>query len=461
MSLSFEEHIPGEFSKQGYVNQQIFPQPSPKKLQTKPDKPLQKRVQHNQENSLMRNQGEKSPGFPNEKQNGKHFRTTGGWRDSPSREPLKQILAPNHANNKVIDHQQVSKRPLPIQGSSGVQKVPLKRGNALGLDVKGRSPKSFTSDSNSRSKVNGKLLSAKGPNTLHHTDARNNQQTNGHKFQIMRSNPQSLEGRDGKLISDFPNEQVVPANQPGCKTRQRNVDQRRFLVHSDGQELHHNSCPLPVNQVQRPVLETVFEGDTPDGTLNKSMNETELEFQLGETMQAQDGLQQAQRVASYVGRDPDKNGSPGLIFDQDGKQNVVFQCIEQQRKEGSVPRPRNLENMEDRINQPIICRKDCHEEMPGCSTVSASDRRVDQAHSKATQEFKVTDRHTFDRDREERLPENKETADVVTRQANQKCSGEMTRPDPYELLMRQDAQLRQLQEQVMFVVSESLLDEFE
>ena len=418
-------------------------------------------MQHNQENNLVRNQGKRSPGFPKEKQNGKQFRTDGGWQDSPSREPLKQILAPNHANSKVMDQQQVSKRPLPMQGSSGVQKAPLKRGNAPGRDVKGRSPKSFTRDSNSRSKVNGKQLSAKGPSALYCNDDRNYQQINGHKFQIIQSNPQSHEGRDDKVISDFSNEQVVSASQPGCKTRQKNVDQRRFVGHSDGQELHHNSCPLPVNQVQRPVLETVFEGDTPDGTLNKSMNETELEFQLGETMQAQEALQQAQRVASDVGRDPDKNGSSGLIFDQDGKQNVVFQCMEQQRKEGSVSRRGNLENMEDRINQPIICRQDSHEEMPGCSTVSASDCRVDQAQSEATQEFKVTDRHTFDRDHEEKLPENKETADVVTRRANQKCSAEMTRPDPYELLMRQDVQLRQLQEQVMFVVSESLLDEFE
>ena len=451
MSLSFEEHIPGECSEQGYVNQQIFPQPNPKKLQTKPDKQSQKRVQHNQENNLVRNQGKSLPGFPKEKQNGKQFRTNGGWQDSPSREPLKQILAPNHADNKVMDQQQVSKRPLPMQGSSGVQKAPLKRGNALRRDVKGRSPKSFTSDSNSRSKANGKQPSAKGPSVLQCTDARNYQQTNRHKFQITQSNPKSHEGRDDKVISDFSNEQVVSASQPECKTRQRNVDQRRFVGHSDGQELHHNSCPLPVNQVQRPVLETVFEGDTPDGTLNKSMNETELEFQLGETMQAQEALQQAQRVASDVGRDPDKNGSPGLILDKDGKQNV-FQCTEQQRKEGSVSRRHNLENMEDRINQPIICRQDSHEEMPGCSTVPASNSRMDQACSETTQEFKVTDRHTFDRDHAEKLPENKETVNVVTRQANQKCSAEMTRPDPYELLMRQDAQLRQLQEQVMFVV---------
>lgn len=418
-------------------------------------------MQHNQENNLVRNQGKRSPGFPKEKQSGKQFRTSGGWQDSPSREPLKQILAPNHANNKVMDQQQVSKRPLPVQGSSGVQKAPLKRGNILGRDVKGRSPKSFASDSNSRSKENGKQLSEKGPSVFQCSDARNYQQTNGHKFQTMRSNPQSHEGRDDKVIFDLPNEQVLSASQPGCKTRQRHVDQRQFLGHSDGQELHHNSCPLPVNQVQRPVLETVFEGDTPDGTLNKSMNETELEFQLGETMQAQEALQRAQGVASDVGRDPDKNGNPGLIFDQDGKQNVVFQCMEQQRKEGSVSRRRNLENMEDRINQPIICRQDSHEEMPGCSTVSASGSKVDQAHSEKTQQYKVTDRHTFDRDHEEKLPENKETADVVARQANQKCSAEMTRPDPYELLMRQDAQLRQLQEQVMFVVSESVLDEFE
>ena len=415
-------------------------------------------MQHNQENNLVRNQGKMSPGFPKEKQNGKQFRTNGGWQDSPSREPLKQILAPNHANNNVMDQQQVSKRPLPMQGSSGVQKAPLKRGNTLGRDVKGRSPKSFTRDSNSRSKVSGKQLAAKRPNALHHTDARNYQQTNGHEFQIMRSNPQSDEGRDDKVISDSPNEQVVPA---GGKIKQKHVDQQRFVGHSDDQELHHNSCPLPVNHVQRPVLETVFEGDTPDGTLNKSMNETELEFQLGETMQAQEALQRAQRVASDVGRDPAKNGNPGLIFDQDGKQNVVFQCMQQQRKEGSVSRRGNLENMEDRINQPIICRQDSHEEMPGCSTVSASDSRVDQAHSEATKQHKVTDRHTFDRDNEEKLPENKETTDVVTSQAKQKCSVQMTRPDPYELLMRQDAQLRQLQEQVMFVVSESLLDEFE
>ena len=460
MSLSFEEHILGEFSEQGYVNQQIFPQPNPKKLQTKPDKQSLKRVQHNQENNLVRNQGKRSPGFPKEKQNGKQFRTNGGWQDSPSREPLKQILAPNHANNKVMDQQEVSKRPLPMQGSSGVQKAPLKRGNALGHDVKGRSPKSFTSDSNSRPNVNGKQLSAKGPNALHHTDVRNNKQTNGHKFQTMRSNPQSHEGRDDKVISDFPNEQVVSASQAGCKTRQRHVDQQRFVGHSDGQELHHSSCPLPVNQVQRPVLETVFEGDTPDGTLNKSMNETELEFQLGETMQAQQALQQAQRVASDVGSDPDKNGNSGLIFDQDGKQSVVFQCMDQQRKDGSVRRLENIENMEDRIHQPTICRQDSHEERLGHSaddkskewpnhdSVSVSNGSVDQCCSKEkTQQHKATDRHNFDRDHEEKLRENKETAE-----AKEKCSVEMTRPDPYELLMRQDAQLRQLQEQVMFVV---------
>ena len=408
----------------------------------------------------MRNQGKWSPSFPKEKQNGKQFRTNGGWQDSPSREPLKQILAPNHANSKVMDQQPVSKRPLPMQGSSGVQKAPLKRGNALGRDVKGRSPKSFSSDSNSRPKVNGKQLSAKGPSVFQCTDARTYQQINGHKFQITQSNPQSHEGRDDKVISDFPNEQVVSASQPGCKTRQRNVDQRRFVGHSDGQELHHNSCPLPVNQVQRPVLETVFEGDTPDGTLNKSMNETELEFQLGETMQAQEALQQAQRVASDVGRDPHKNGSPGVILKQDGKQNVVFQCMDQQRKDGSVHRLENIENMEDRIHQPIICRQDSHEERlghsaddkskewPNHASVSVANGSVNQCCSKEkTQQHKATDGHNFDTDHEEKLPENKETAE-----ANQKCAVEMKRPDPYELLMRQDAQLRQLQDQVMFVV---------
>ncbi|KAJ7383821.1 hypothetical protein OS493_025693 [Desmophyllum pertusum] len=98
-----------------------------------------------------------------------------------------------------------------------------------------------------------------------------------------------------------------------------------------------DSFPPQGNQIQKPSLDTVYEGETPDGTLNKSINETELELQLVETSPApHEALISRQSHRSDSNTDRDTHGDAGLILDLEGQTRQGYIQTQRQGRKSEV-----------------------------------------------------------------------------------------------------------------------------
>ena len=397
-------------------------------------------MQHDQENGQMKRHEKMLPGFVNNnnkgKEQAKQVRNNVTPQNSPSREPLKQILAPNqtHANVMNQKHTQLSQKPHPMQGSA-VQRVPSQRGSRPGHNMQGRTQKVFSDQSIPRPKENRRQPSPKGPNVVHGTDSRRDQQKLRIQNQRIGSRTQHSERVDGRIYPNVPN-QMSSLNHQDVENKEQQVDQQRYPQATDHLEVKNSRFPLPVEQVQRPILETVFEGETPDGTLNKSMSETEPEIQITGTSQATRGpliLPDSQRGVSNTDSKTYSSNNGGRILTE---------------------RSWNTENREEGFTHPVVCGLDGNEERLDDVAGHTSESSAQwQSHERERQQSKPTDENTGNRTHEGTFPDNKQVADMGTGQANKECpEEEMERPDPYELLIRQEAQLRQLQEQVMVVL---------
>ena len=512
LSLSFDEQ-PVDHSEQDYTNQQIFPHPRPKpnQQQEKAQKEPQQRKQLDQENGQMRPQGEISPGFVKGKERIKQLRNNASPQNSPSREPLKQILAPNQTHAKVISQtqKQLLQKPHSRQVSV-VQKVPSQKGSKPGHNIHKREENAVTAHSIPRSKTSESQASPKGTNVKCGTESTRDQQTpklpsndrvrtrlqdcNGvdvrpfpqqmiSKCQDGETRPRQLsqqqtpklpsngKGRarpqhsNGVDARQFP-QQVISSNCPKDETRPRQLAPQQFVRQSDHQMFNKRSFPLPVDQMQRPLLETVFEGETPDGTLNKTMDETELERHItgmSEISQSPLGMLQAQKGLCITDSETYSDGSDGLMFDQNARQ----------RHHGYQ---RNTENKGERSTKPLACEKDGHRESLDNTAAHASEERLDKVEERISEETmdnktrdssginpqqqynsqkeqsNALEENNNDGKHEGSFPVNKQVTDVSTGQTSKSPADEVTRPDPYELLIRQEAQLRQLQEQVMMLI---------
>ena len=464
LSLSFDEQSPGEHLKQGYANQQILPHPHLKsKQQTKPHGQPQQQIQHEQENGQMRLQKEVSPGFVNGKEHVKQVRNNGAPQSSPSREPLKQILAPNHEKVMNQKQKQLSQKPHPMQGSV-VQRVPNRRRSSPSDNVLERRPKVISDHSVPRPKGNGRQQPGKGLNVVHGTGLRTDQQ----KLK-MRTKLQDRESVDKRA----PPKHMILSDHHDGENRVTQVHWEQSVRPSNHQELNSNRFPHPVNQMQRPPLETVFEGETPDGTLNKSMDETELERHitgLSQSPQSPLGILQSQMGAGNRDSEPGSVESAGVILDQK----------QEQGGHGHIQTQINTESRKDRFIYPAVCESNSNKERMdniaehankerlGCSADLIPKERLDndadhnmvshasngneqwQIHVRERQPSKSTGENTNGRRHEGTLPTNEQVSEVVTGQQAE----EVARPDPYQLLIKQEAQLRQLQEQVMIVFDE-------
>ena len=454
LSLSFDEQAVGDHSEKDYTNQQIFPHPHPK-----PKQP-QQRTQLDQENGQMKLQEEISPGVVKGKERIKQLRNNTSPQNSPSREPLKQILAPNQTHAKVMNQKQkqLLQKPHPRQ-VSGIQKVPNQGGSKSGHNMHKRAENAVSSHSIPRSKTSERQVSPKGTSVRHGTASRRDQQTpklpsNGRG----RTRRQDCNGVD---VRPFP--QQIISNCQDDETRPRQLAPQQFVRQSDHQVLNKNSFPLPFEQVQRPLLETVFEGETPDGTLNKTMDETELERHItgmSEISQSPLGILQAQKGTCNADSETYNGDSAGIMFDHNGKQRHGYQT--------------NVENKEERCSKPLACEKDDHKESLENTAAYTTKERLDNVEcmseermdNKTRDSSGVSPPRQFNRQRgqskameenndkkhEGSFPVKKQVTDVATGQASECPAEEVTRPDPYELLIRQEAQLRQLQEQVMLIL---------
>ena len=419
LSLSFDEQAIAEHSEQGYTNQQILPRPKLQAQQTKPQNQPRKQQQQDQENDHANFQNERSAGFAKGKE---WFKQDRALQNSPSREPLKQILPPNQTHPKVRSPKQTQLR----QKSHGEQRTPVeasnRRRNSPGCIVQGKSQATVSGHSRAQFKGDGSQTSVKGHNAFHEIDLRNGEPKQKTSNPTVRPSPQGSEGVDSRAFQNLPRQQMISSKQLGVENSGRQVDEQQLVRLIDDK-----SFPPHGNQVEKPFLETVLEEDSADGTLNKTMSETELELQITATSP----------VWSISKTDCESHGSTaGVIIDRNGE-----------TQHGYVQTHRRTE-IRDEIsfcpmdNEEHCGKKERLDNIQGVMSCSSSQQQSngnerEEPNSREENNVLVYPEGTF---------QGKVGDGVVAKLTS--AEG-LTLPDPYQLLIRQEAQLRELQEQVL------------
>ena len=419
LSLSFDEQVLGEHSEQGYTSQQILPHPKQHAQQTKPQNQPKKQQQQDQENDHRKFQKERSAGFAKGKEWLKQDRNGRALPNSPSREPLKQILPPNQTSTRVKSQTQTHLPQSSHKEQRTAVEVPNRKRNSPGRTVQGRAQATVSGRSTAHS--------VKGPNAFHRSDSQNDEPKQKTPNPTARPSPQGSEDVDSRALQNLPRKQMISSNPLGVENRGRQVGQQQLVRQTDD-----NSFPPQGNQVEKPFLEkpfleTVLEEDSVDGTLNKTMDETELELQIIATSS----------VTSISKTDCESRGSTaGLITDQNGL-----------LQHGYVQTQRRTEIRDELSSCPI--------DSEHCGKKEVLDNTEGViSHSSAQQQGNENERRKRNREannvlvyQEGTFQGNKQVGDGVT--AKPMSAEGLTLPDPYQLLIRQEAQLRELQEQVL------------
>ena len=438
LSLSFDEQASAKHSEQGYANQQILPHPKRHMQQTQPQN--QPRLQHDQENDHTNLQEDSAAGLINRKEQLlKQVSNKHAPPNSPSRTPLKQILAPNQTHARVSSQKQNHLPQKLHQEQRTAAQVPDRRGNSPSHNSQERLQKVFSDHSTVRPKGNVKQASVKGPNAFHGTDQRRDEQ-NVQKMSNPRPRPkpQGSEDVDSRAARNLPRQQMTALKHlDNEENRGRQFEQQHF-----GRLMDDNSFPPPGNQVQveKHSLETVYEEGTLDGTLNKSMTETKLELEINETM-PHGTLASHQRGVSTTPFESHGSANAGLNFDQDGRTKHGYA----QEQRGSEIRAEISAYPRDSEGHWRKERLDITDNTAGLTSDRNAQQQFDrkERQAKSREENADAQMHPEGTSQEQ---ENKQSADGVT--AKLTLAEEMTLPDPYQLLIRQEAQLRELQEQV-------------
>ena len=423
LSLSFDEQVSAEHSEHGYTNQQILPNPKQHALQTKSQIQVKKQMQRDQENDRTNLQGASSTGFVKGKEQFKQVTNGKAPLNSPSREPLKQILSPNQTHMRVTNQKQTHLPQKPRQEQRTAVGDPNQRRNILGHTGQGRSQATVSVHSTAHSKENKSQTSVKGPNAFHGTDLRNDEQKQKTLNPTMRPKPQGSEGMDSGVFQSLPRQQMILSKQCSEENNGRGVEQQRLV-----RLMEDESFPAQGNRVEKPFLETVFEEDTVDGTLNKSMSETERELQITATSP----------VRSVSKKDHKSHGSiVGMSIDREG-----------QMQHGYVQPQRTTEISEERSSCPMDNEENHGKNKRVCNTAGVTlHSSAQQATDKNDREQpKSTEKANVHVHQEGTFQENKQVGNGVS--AKRMSEEGLTLPDPYQLLIRQEAQLRELQEQV-------------
>ena len=419
LSLSFDEQVSAGHSEQGYANQQILPHPKQHAQQTKPQNLPRKQLQHDQENDHTNLQKESPTGLVKGKERLKQVRNARAPPNSPSREPLKQILPPNQTHTRVRSPKQTQLPQKSHQEQRTAVEVPNRRGNSRGQIVQGRSQATVSVHSTAQSKGNGSQTSVKGPTAFHGIDLRNDEQKQKTSNPMVRPKPQGSEGVDSRAF------QMVSSKQHSEENSDRHVDQQQLVRLTEDY-----SFPAQGNHVEKPFLETVFEEATPDGTLNKSLSETELELQITATSP----------VGSVSKTDRESLGSTaGVIIDRNGQ--TQHEYLHTQRRA----------EIRDEISScPMDNEEHCgkKERLNNTAGVISHSSAQQQTNENERQQPKSREGNSdVQMHQEGTFQGNKQVRDGVATKLIP--TERQTLPDPYQLLIRQEAQLRELQEQVL------------
>lgn len=422
LSLSFDEQATADHSEQGYTNQLILQHTKQHAQQTKPQNLPRKQQQQDQENDRGNFQKENPTGFAKGKEQLKQVRNGRAPLNSPSREPLKQILPPNQTRNRVKSQKQtqVPNKSHQEQITAVMVEFPNRGRNSRGHTLQGRSQRTVSGLSPAHCEGNGSQTSVKGPNAFHKVDSK--QKTSN---PTVRTKPQGSEGVDNREFQNLPRQQMISSKQHSKENRQTEGDQQKLVRLTDESSYHPEE-----NQIEKPFLETVFEEHTVDETLNKCMGETELELQVNAKSP----------VRSVSKTDHESRGSTtGMIIDHNG-----------QTQHGYVQTQRKTEIMEEISfcpmgNEEHHGEKERLDSTPGVlSRSSAKQQTNENEREKLKAREGNNDVHMY---QEGTFQKNRQVGDGVT--AKRTSAEGLTLPDPYQLLIRQEAQLRELQEQVL------------
>ena len=433
LSLSFDEQASAKHSEQGYTNQQILPHPKRHMQQTKQH---QDQVQHEQENDHANLQEDSAAGLVKRKEQLlKQVSNKHALQNSPSRAPLKQILAPNQTHARVSSQKQNHLPQKPRLEQRTAAQVLDRRVNRPSHNSQERLQKVFSDHGTGHPKGNVKQVSVSGSNAFHGTDQRRDEQNVPRTSNSTRPKPQGSEDVDSRAAHNLPRQQMIALKHHNEENRSRQVEQQQFVKVMDD-----NSFPPPGNQVQveKHSLETVYEEGTLDGTLNKSMTETKLELEINETM-PHGTLASHQRGVSNTPFESHGSANAGLNFDQDGRTKHGYA----QEQRGSEIRAEISAYPRDSEGHRKKERLDITDNTAGLTSDKNAQQQFDRKERQAKSREENADVQMHP---EETSQEDKQAADGVT--AKLMLAEGMTLPDPYHLLIRQEAQLRELQEQV-------------
>lgn len=423
LSLSFDEQVSAEHSEEGYTNQQILPHPKQHAQQTKPQNQPRKQQQQDQENDHANFQKESSTGFVKGKERLNQVRKGRAPPNSPSREPLKQILPPNQTHTRVKSQKQTHLPQKSYQVQRTVE-VPNRRRASPGHTVQGRSQATVSGDSTAQSKGNGFQTSVKGPSAFCGNGSGNDEQKQKMSNPMVRPSPQGSEGVDSRVFQNLPRQQMISSKQHSEENRGQQVEQQQLVRLMDD-----NSFPPQGNQVEKPFLETVFEEDSADGTLNKTMSETELELQITATSPLR-SIGKTDRVSH--------GSTAGVSMDQDG-----------QMLQGYVQTHRRTE-IRDKTSSCPTDNEEHHgkkERLHNTAGVILHSSAQQQTNENEREQPKTREANNVLVYPEGTFQGNRQVGDGVI--AKLTSTEGLTLPDPYQLLIRQEAQLRELQEQVL------------
>ena len=405
--------MPTGNSYQDFTNQQILPRSLPEKqqLDTPKQRNLSQQIQHDQENDQYMLSKDKRKSLVKGRANVKQLANNPVTQNSPSREPLKQILSSNQPLEKGISNEQphVSRKSQTMKGIP-YQKLPKSKSKPE-VGIKGRNVSDWNSKSNKRD------AALKVGHNVCGTTGRQQMQVEPPANKGIKTDDQEC-NRVGRRTFTQGMTKVADQGVENCP-RQQISDKETIAL------------PIPIDQVQRPFLETVFEGETPDGTLNKTMNESEMERHItGMSEMSQSPLSVPHFLAVEGKRCQD------TYSDYSGGSVQIQQSHGNQRNYS--------DNKKESFKELVATGEDANREGLVHKTLS-SGNSPQQPNRKQSN---GTDKNTFDKKHEGSTPEE-HVVSVLTQQSNEKdCAEEVIPPDPYALLLRQEAQLRELQEQV-------------
>lgn len=332
-------------------------------------------------------------------------------QNSPSREPLKQILSSNQPLEKGMSNKQphLSRKSQTMKGIPN-QKCPKPRSKPE-MGINGHNVSDLNSKSNNRNPA------LKVGNNVCGTAGRQQMQLKPSATEGVKTDDQEC-NRVGRR--PFTQGMMKAADQAveNCPRQQTSDKETRVL-------------PIRIDQVQGPFLETVFEGETPDGTLNKTMDETEMEYhitRMSEMSQSPSSVPCFLAVEGKRCQDTCSDNSDGLVQIQQSHGNQ-----------------RNYsDNREDSYKELVATAEDANKESLLNKTLSSGNSPQQPSRKQSN----GTDKNCIDKKHKGSPPEEY-VLSISPQQSNEKdCTEEVIPPDPYALLLRQEAQLRELQEQV-------------